>query len=72
MNEYNRKLSEELIKRYNPIEKQDLKDLGFDSASLNENKYDHVDGKISFTTQAVETHITADIKDRKSLKSWSA
>ena len=26
MNEYNRKLSQELIKRYNPIEEQDLKD----------------------------------------------
>lgn len=68
MNEYNRKLSQELIKKYNPIEQQDLKDLGFDSVSLNENKYDHIDGKISFTTQAVETHITTDIKDRKSLK----
>tara|TARA_R110002020_G_scaffold9010_2_gene36090 strand:- start:17 stop:508 length:492 start_codon:yes stop_codon:yes gene_type:complete len=68
MNEYNRRLSQELIKRYNPIEQQDLKDLEFTSASLNENKYEHIDGKISFTTQAVETHITTDIKDRKSLK----
>lgn len=68
MNEYNRKLSEELIKRYNPIEQQDLKDLEFESVTLNENKYDHIDGKISFITKAVETHITTDIKDRKSLK----
>ena len=68
MNEYNRRLSEELIKRYNPIEQQDLKDLEFESVTLNENKYDHIDGKISFITKAVETHITTDIKDRKSLK----
>tara|TARA_R100000734_G_C3292737_1_gene84335 strand:+ start:52 stop:543 length:492 start_codon:yes stop_codon:yes gene_type:complete len=68
VNEYNRKLSEELIKRYNPIEQQDLKDLEFESVTLNENKYDHIDGKISFITKAVETHITTDIKDRKSLK----
>jgi hypothetical protein len=68
VNEYNRKLSEELIKRYNPIEQQDLKDLEFESVTLNENKYDHIDGKISFITKAVETHINTDIKDRKSLK----
>jgi len=65
MNEYNRKLSQELIKRYNPIEEQDLKDLEFESVTLNENKYDHIDGKVSFTTLAVETQITTDIKDRK-------
>ena len=68
MNEYNRKLSQELIKRYNPIEEQDLKDLDFNSVSLEKNKYDHIDGEISFTTQIIQTSISVDIKDRKSIK----
>jgi len=68
MNEYNRKLSHELIKRYSPIEEQDLKDLGFAPATLNENKYSHIDGKAAFTTQIIQTNITVDIKDRKSLR----
>ena len=68
MNEYHRKLSEQLIKKYNPIEEQDLKDLDFVSATLNENKYSHIDGKAAFTTHIIQTNITVDIKDRKSLK----
>jgi len=68
MNEYNRKLAQELIKKYSPIEEQDLKDLGFEAATLNENKYNHIDGKAPFTTQIIQTNITVDIKDRKSLR----
>ena len=72
MNEYNRKLSKELIKRYNPIEEQDLKDLEFNSVSLEKNKYDHIDGEISFSTQIIQTNISVDIKDRKSIKRGQA
>ena len=68
MNEYHRKLEQEFIKKYNTIEQQDIKDLGFHPVTLNENKYDHIDAKISFTTQIITTHITTDIKDRKSIK----
>jgi len=72
MNEYNRKLAQELIKKYSPIEEQDLKDLGFEPATLNENKYNHIDGKAAFTTQIIQTNITVDIKDRKSLRRGEA
>ena len=68
MDKYLRKLEHEYIKKYNIIEQQDIKDLGFKPVTLNENKYDHIDAKVSFTTQIITTHISTDIKDRKSIK----
>ena len=68
LSDYNKKLAKEFIKRYNPIENQDLIDLEFVPATLHENIYSHIDGKVSFTTQTIETHIGTDIKDRKSIK----
>ena len=68
LTEYNKQLSREFIKKYSSIENQDLKDLDFVPATLNENIYSHIDGKVSFTTQTIETHIGTDIKDRKSIK----
>jgi len=55
LSDYNKKLAKEFIKRYNPIENQDLIDLEFVPATLHENIYSHIDGKVSFTTQTIET-----------------
>lgn len=76
LTEYNKKLTkdyldkwrEKLMEQYSPLESQDIKDLDFVPASKKENIYDHIDAKVSFTTQIVETHISTDIKDRKSIK----
>tara|TARA_R110000822_G_scaffold85813_1_gene200496 strand:+ start:18 stop:542 length:525 start_codon:yes stop_codon:yes gene_type:complete len=80
LSEHNRKLSldyinkcrERNMKQYNPREDQDIKDLDFVPATLKENIYDHVDAKVSFTTQIIETHIGTDIKDRKSIQRHKA
>ena len=68
MIEVNRKLAEELIRRYSPIEKKDLQLLGFNEVSLDVNKYQHIDGEVTFKTKTIETTISVDIKDRKSIK----
>ena len=68
MIEANKKLAYALMKKYNPIEKKDIASLGFKPATLNENKYDHIDGKITFTINEIETKMTVDVKDRKSIK----
>jgi hypothetical protein len=80
LTEHNKKLSldyinkcrERNMKQYNPREDQDIKDLDFYPATLKENIYSHIDGKVSFTTQTIETHIGTDIKDRKSIKRGQA
>ena len=68
MIEANRKIAEELIRRYSPIEKKDLNSLGFNEVSLDVNKYQHIDGEVTFKTEIIDTTISVDIKDRKSIR----
>lgn len=68
MRKLNQKLANQFFKKYNPIEKKDVESLGFQPASFNDNKYKHIDGEVQFYTKMVVTHMSVDVKDRKSIK----